>query len=78
MGFKDIFKKSFIQGFTRYDATPENIIVVFLIAGFFALYIFFAYRLLTRRTFYSKSFNIALPALVMITAGVFLRFSRAL
>ncbi|MGN0728807.1 DUF4956 domain-containing protein [Treponema sp.] len=72
MGFKDIFKKSFIQGFTRYDATPENIIVVFVIASFFALYIFFAYRLLTRRTFYSKSFNIALPALVLITAGVIL------
>ena len=72
MGFKDIFKKSFIQGFTRYDATPENIIVVFLIASVFALYIFFAYRLLTRRTFYSKSFNIALPALVLITAGVIL------
>lgn len=72
MGFKDIFKKSFIQGFTRYDATPENIIVVFFIAAIFALYIFFAYRLLTRRTFYSKSFNIALPALVLITAGVIL------
>lgn len=72
MGFKDIFKKSFIQGFTRYDATPENIIVVFLIAAFFALYIFVAYRILTRRTFYSKSFNIALPALVLITAGVIL------
>ena len=72
MGFKDIFKKSFIQGFTRYDATPENIIVVFLIASIFAMYIFFAYRLLTRRTFYSKSFNIALPALVLITAGVIL------
>lgn len=72
MGFKDIFKKSFIQGFTRYDATPENIIVVFLIASIFALYIFFAYRLLTRRTFYSKSFNIALPALVLITVGVIL------
>ena len=72
MGCKDIFKKSFIQGFTRYDATPENIIVVFLIASIFAMYIFFAYRLLTRRTFYSKSFNIALPALVLITAGVIL------
>lgn len=72
MGFKDIFKKSFIQGFTRYDATPENILVVFLIAAFFSLYIFFAYRILTRKTFYSKSFNIALPALVLITAGVIL------
>lgn len=43
MGFKDIFKKSFIQGFTRYDATPENIIVVFLIAGFLR----FTFSLLT-------------------------------
>lgn len=72
MTFKDIFKKSFIQGFTRYDATPENIIVVFIISAFFALYIFFAYRLLTRKTFYSKSFNIALPALTLITAAVIL------
>lgn len=72
MTFKDIFKKSFIQGFTRYDATPENIVVVFIIAGFFALYLFFAYRLLTRKTFYSKAFNIALPALVFITAAVIL------
>ena len=53
MGFKDIFKKSFIQGFTRYDATLENIMVVFLIAGFFLFFIFFDYRLFTRRIFYS-------------------------
>ena len=72
MSFKDIFKKSFIQGFTRYDATPENIIVVFFISVIFAVYIFAAYRLLTRKTFYSKSFNIALPALVLITAAVIL------
>ena len=72
MSFKDIFKKSFLQGFTRYDATPENIVTVFVISAFFALYIFFAYRILTRKTFYSKSFNIALPALVLITAGVIL------
>lgn len=70
--FKDIFKKSFIQGFTRYDSTPENIIVVFVIASFFALYLFFAYRILTRKTFYSKTFNIALPALVLITTAVIL------
>ena len=72
MSFKDVFKKSFLEGFTRYDATPENILVVFAISSFFALYIFFAYRILTRRTFYSKSFNISLPALVLITAGIIL------
>lgn len=72
MSFKDVFKKSFLEGFTRYDATPENILIIFAISSFFALYIFFAYRILTRRTFYSKSFNISLPALVLITAGIIL------
>lgn len=70
--FKDIFKKSFLQGFSRYDNSPENIIVAFVIASVFSLYIFFAYRLLTRKTFYSKSFNIALVALTLITTSVIL------
>ncbi len=78
MGFKDIFKKSFIQGFTRYDATPANIIAVFVISAFFGLYIFFAYRILTRKTFYSKSFNIALPALTLITAAVILSIQSSI
>ncbi|MBP5157375.1 MAG: DUF4956 domain-containing protein [Treponema sp.] len=70
--FKDIFKKSFLQGFSRYDSSPENIIIAFAVATVFALYIFFAYRLLTRKTFYSKSFNIALVALALITTSVIL------
>ena len=70
--FKDIFKKSFLQGFSRYDSSPENIIVAFAIASVFALYIFIAYRILTRKTFYSKSFNIALSALTLITTSVIL------
>ncbi len=70
--FKDIFKKSFLQGFTRYDASPENVLIAFGIATLFSLYIFFAYRILTRKTFYSKTFNIALPALTVITTGIIL------
>lgn len=72
MTFKDIFKKSFIEGFSRYDNSPTNIIIVFVIALLFALYIFTAYRVLTRKTFYSKTFNIALPCVVLITAGIIL------
>ena len=70
--FKDIFKKSFLQGFSRYDPTPENIIIAFVIAAFFSLYIFFAYRIVTKKTFYSKTFNIALVALTLITTAVIL------
>lgn len=70
--FKDIFKRSFIEGFSRYDMTPANIIMVFAISSLFSLYIFFAYRILTRKTFYSKSFNITLAAVNLITAAIIL------
>ncbi|MBQ0051420.1 MAG: DUF4956 domain-containing protein [Treponema sp.] len=72
MTFKDIFKKSFIEGYTRFDNSPVNILIVFSIAAVFAVYIFIAYRLLTKKTFYSKTFNIALPCLTLITTAVIL------
>ena len=37
-----------------------------------ALYIFMIYRLVTRKVFYSKSFNISLAALSLITAAIIL------
>ncbi|MBQ1671725.1 MAG: DUF4956 domain-containing protein [Treponema sp.] len=72
MSFKDIFKKSFLQGFSRYDMSPTNIIIVMSISAIFALYIFMAYRLLTRKTFYSKAFNISLAAVTVITTAIIL------
>lgn len=72
MTFKDIFKKSFLEGFSRYDMSPTNIIVVMAISTAFAIYIFMAYRLLTRKTFYSKTFNISLAAVTVITTAVIL------
>ncbi len=72
MSFKDIFKQSFLQGFSRYDMSPTNIIIVMAISTAFAFYIFMAYRFLTRKTFYSKSFNISLAAVTVITTGIIL------
>ncbi|MBR1721535.1 MAG: DUF4956 domain-containing protein [Treponema sp.] len=72
MSFKDIFKKSFLEGFSRYDMSPTNIIIVMTISTAFAFYIFMAYRFLTRKTFYSKSFNISLAAVTVITTGIIL------
>ena len=72
MTFKDIFKKSFLEGFSRYDMSPTNILIVMAIATGFAIYIFMAYRLLTRKTFYSKSFNISLAAVTVITTAIIL------
>ena len=72
MTFKDIFKKSFLEGYTDMDINTTTIVVTFAIVCALALYIFFVYRITTRKTFYSKSFNIALAGIAVITAAIIL------
>ena len=43
-----------------------------LITCVLALYVFVVYRVMTKKTFYSKSFNISLAAISIITAGIIL------
>ena len=72
MNFSDIFKQSFLDGFVGTELGFKEILMVFLITACLAAYIFLVYRVVTRRTFYSKNFNIALAMLCMITAAVIL------
>ena len=72
MNFKDIFKKSFLEGFSSAEITTPTIIVALGIACVLALYIFFVYRVVTRKTFYSKNFNITLAVITVITAALIL------
>lgn len=72
MGFKDIFKKSFLEGFTSMDISAGRIMAVFAVTCALACYIFLIYRLMTRKSFYSKSFNVSLAALSVITAAIIL------
>ena len=71
MSFTDIFKKSFINGYTG-EVSTINILVSIGVASALALYIFFVYRIITRKTFYSKTFNISLAALSVITTSIIL------
>lgn len=70
--FSDIFKKSFLQGFTSVDISTGRIAATLMITALIALYIFVIYRVITRKTFYSKTFNISLVALSVITAAIIL------
>ena len=72
MTFKDIFKKSFLEGYASAEITTFTIIVALGIACLLALYIFFVYRVVTRKTFYSKNFNITLAGITVITAALIL------
>lgn len=77
MNFGDIFKESFLEGFGG-EVTVERIVMGLGITSLIALYIFFVYRIVTRKTFYSKSFNISLAALSVITAAVIMTIQSSI
>ncbi|MBP5739012.1 MAG: DUF4956 domain-containing protein [Abditibacteriota bacterium] len=70
LSFSDIFKKSFLEGYGT--ISPKTTALALLVSCLFALYIFLLYRVVTRKTFYSKSFNITLAGLTVITTAVIL------
>lgn len=67
---KEIFKKSFLEGYASTDINPTTVIIALCITLVISLYIFMAYRLMTRKTFYSKNFNTSLVGVSLITAAI--------
>ena len=72
MTFEDIFKKSFLEGYSTIEINTATILVALFFSLILGLYIFFCYRVMTRRTFYSRNFNISLVALTLITSAIIL------
>ncbi|MBR1633487.1 MAG: DUF4956 domain-containing protein [Lachnospiraceae bacterium] len=70
MTFQDIFKKSFLEGWANTAITTEEVIVSLVFASVLACYIFFVYRMFTKQTFYSRSFNVSLAGVAVITAAI--------
>lgn len=70
--FNDILKKSFLESYAESGITSGRIAAVLCATAVMALYIFFIYRMLTRKSFYNKSFDVSLVALALITAGIIL------
>ncbi len=78
MSFGDIFRKSFLQGFAGRDIGTGEIVLTLVITCVLALYIFAVYRVVTRKTFYSKNFNISLAAVAVITSAIILTIQSSL
>lgn len=76
--FKDVFRKSFLEGYAASGLTVKSIVITLSIACLFALYVFVVYRMYTRKTFYSKSFNISLAALTLITTSIILTIQSSI
>jgi len=58
--------------FAETNISTTHILMTLCVTCVIALYIFAVYRLITRKTFYNKNFNISLAALALITAIVIL------
>ena len=72
MSFQDMFKNSVLEGFTSMDISAGRIMATFVVTCVLACYIFLIYRLMTRKSFYSKGFNVSLAAISVITAAIIL------
>lgn len=69
MGIQDIIKDSFLSQFNS-DLSTTSVITTLMIAALIGVYIFFVYRIVCRKAFYSKSFAISLPVIAMVTASI--------
>lgn len=70
MSVQDVIKKSFLQGFQNTELSMRTVALMLLVAGLLGIYIFLVYRLMTSNTFYSKSFNVSLILMCVITAAI--------
>lgn len=72
MSFAELFKNAFLTGYNHSSISTPAILVALATAAVISSYIFFIYRILTRKTFYSETFNLSLIAMAVITAAIIL------
>ena len=70
--FSDIFKKSFLENWNSQNINLGTVALCLTVTALIALYIFLLYRIVTRKTFYSRSFNISLVGVALITSAIIL------
>ena len=78
MSFGKIFKKSFLEGYAGSSIDTTSVAMTLIFTCILALYIYCVYRLITRKTFYSKNFNISLVALAIITSAIILTIQSSI
>lgn len=78
MGFRDILKDSFVKGYMDVNMSSRSIVLILLTAGIFGLYLFAVYRIVNRKSIYSKSFNTSLVAMAIITAAIIIAIQTSI
>lgn len=72
MNFDEVLKSSFLTEVSTQNISLRQTGMSLILTAVIAIYIFFCYKYLTRKTFYSKNFNISLIAIAITTCGIIL------
>ena len=72
MSVKNVIKNSFLEQFGGSDISPTTIITVLLITAVLGIYILSVYRVMTKRSFYQKSFATTLVVVALVTSIIIL------
>ena len=78
MSIREILKNSFVEGYASSTLSIKAIIICMVLTLLISTYIFILYRLINRQAFYNKNFNIALPAIAIITAAIILTIQSSI
>lgn len=77
MGFRDIIRKSVLEAYNG-DVELKKIVLIMGFTILLSVYLFMLYRMITRKTFYSKNFNLSLAVLAVITAGIIITIQTSI
>jgi hypothetical protein len=78
MSVKDIIKSSFLQSYQSTAMTVKMMLLYLLAAALIGIFIYGMYRLMTKNTFYSKTFNLSLMLLCVITAAIIITIQSSI
>lgn len=78
MSIKDIIKSSVLDNFQNVDITMATAAIFMVVACLLGIYVFVIYRLFTTNTFYSKTFNLSLTLMCVLTAGIIITIQSSI
>lgn len=78
MSIENALKESFLANFSSAGFSTKELVIRMAVTVVLALYLFFIYRIITRKSFYDKGFNIALAALMLITEAIILAIQSSI
>lgn len=78
MTFNDALKQSLLSNFNAANIGVKEVTITIGITLLLSLYMFFIYRIICRKNFYDKTFNISLAALAIITAAIIITIQSSI